>query len=146
MFQLFYVSDATVKFDREMLRGLLVKARDKNAKLGITGMLLYRGACFAQILEGEEILVRSLYEEISRDPRHHKITVMFEGPAREREFHDWSMAFREPSGEFAAIPGFSDFLNPARQDAGSKKDVFPPTSHHLLETFKRALESVPEDL
>jgi hypothetical protein len=93
------------------LRGLLEHARDKNARLGITGILLHRGDSFFQILEGGEEEVRGLYETIAADKRHQRVEIVTEGPVSEREFTDWQMAFIELDGQdYSAMPGFSDML------------------------------------
>ncbi|NJO83577.1 MAG: BLUF domain-containing protein, partial [Blastochloris sp.] len=44
----------------DQLREILVKARDKNRRLNVTGMLLYRDRFFIQALEGEQEVVEPL--------------------------------------------------------------------------------------
>ena len=61
MFRLIYVSTARELMDKDALLGILAKAREKNARLGITGMLLYKDGNFLQLLEGEETIVRGIY-------------------------------------------------------------------------------------
>jgi hypothetical protein len=112
MFHIGYVSSAVREFTKAELLDLLKRSREKNKRLGITGILLYRGGNFMQVLEGEEQSVRYLYEIIYEDPRHKDIFILFEEFIREREFPNWSMAFRDVDTEDCrSIPGFSSFLD-----------------------------------
>ncbi len=63
MFSLTYVSSAVRPFAEDELADLLAVSRQNNARLGITGMLLYKDGNFMQVLEGEEAEVRTLYEK-----------------------------------------------------------------------------------
>jgi hypothetical protein len=95
----------------EQLLALLTRAREANARLGITGLLLHRGDSFFQILEGGRDEILSLYAKISADPRHQRVEVVTEGPITNREYNDWQMAFIELDGQdLSAMPGFSDLL------------------------------------
>jgi len=106
-----YVSTQAYAMTSDDLRGILEHAREKNARLGITGVLLHRGDSFFQILEGGEEEVRGLYETIAADTRHQRVEIVTEGPVSEREFTDWQMAFIELDGQdYSAMPGFSDLL------------------------------------
>ena len=112
MFHIGYVSSAVREFTNTELLYLLKKSREKNERLGITGILLYRGGNFMQVLEGDEQSVRYLYEIIYEDPRHKDIFILFEEVIPEREFPNWSMAFRDLDTEDCrGLPGFSDFLD-----------------------------------
>ena len=68
VFFLTYVSTAARELSKDDLNELLAQCRENNAKLGITGMLLYKDGNFMQVLEGEETVVRSIYAKISGDP------------------------------------------------------------------------------
>lgn len=112
MFRLIYASTATHLLSRHELVDILSKAREKNSRLGVTGMLLYKDGNFLQLLEGEEKVVRQLYETISLDPRHFGATVLTDEAAQERLFPDWTMGFRDLSDpELDALPGFAPFRN-----------------------------------
>lgn len=111
LYCLSYVSTQVQPMDNDKLVELLEQARAKNARLGITGLLLHRDDSFFQILEGGEAEVRGLFEQISLDQRHGRVEVVSEGPVTAREFSDWQMAFIELDGQdFSALPGFSDLL------------------------------------
>lgn len=119
MFHLLYVSAAREPFGKAQLIELLEKARSKNARLGITGMLLYKGGDFMQLLEGDEASVRALFDTIRRDPRHQHCLVVFEEAVGERLFADWAMGFRGlDDAEVRSLPGFSEFMSRYGELAG----------------------------
>ena len=53
MIALVYVSAARKLFDEAELSALLTQCRANNARLGVTGVLLYADGNFMQALEGE---------------------------------------------------------------------------------------------
>ena len=91
---------------------LLQSARKRNHDLDVTGLLLHREDSFFQVLEGSKENVLSVFSRIELDPRHIRVTVLFEGPAEVREFSDWRMGFLELDNvDVRLLPGFSNFLN-----------------------------------
>ncbi|MFN3628218.1 MAG: BLUF domain-containing protein, partial [Parvibaculum sp.] len=48
-----YKSLATASPSKSDLHALVGKARNRNRKLGVTGMLMYEGGSFVQTLEGQ---------------------------------------------------------------------------------------------
>lgn len=95
IFQLFYVSQANRNFDPAHIPNILAKAHSFNPTQGLSGVLMFRGGTFIQLLEGEEEKVRSLYRKIGTDPRHSNLLTIFERHTDERIFSDWSMAYKE---------------------------------------------------
>lgn len=96
LYQLFYNSVARDSMDEAALQLLLACAREHNTAHGITGLLIYedRTREFLQVIEGSEIAVKTLYDNICRDARHGHMDVLTEGPVAERGFGGWSMGFR----------------------------------------------------
>lgn len=93
MFQLVYVSETEDRMPADDLVALLAQSREKNARLGVTGILLYKDRRFMQVLEGDEQTVRDLYETIKRDERHTNVRTVIEGNIDDREFGEWAMGF-----------------------------------------------------
>jgi hypothetical protein len=94
VFYLIYVSHAADGLKSSDLHDILNKAHQVNANLGITGLLLYKNKRFMQLIEGQEDTVRGLYQKILQDPRHRDLIVLQEDTEPERQFPEWSMAFR----------------------------------------------------
>lgn len=112
MYHLVYVSSATVLFGASDLMALLAQSREKNAGLGITGMLLYKEGNFMQALEGERGAVLGLMDTIQADPRHHGVIIVEQDESPRRQFGDWSMGFRNlDDPALQTTPGYSPFLN-----------------------------------
>jgi len=135
---LVYVSSATDLFSRSDLFALLERAREKNAGLGITGMLLYRDGNFMQALEGEEAAVEALHQTIAADPRHRGMITLLRGTHPERQFPKWSMAFRDLADDEArSATGFSEFLNTPLTPGEFSAD--PSRAQRLMSSFKRTM-------
>ena len=138
MYSLVYVSSATVAFPDAALRALLEQSRRDNAAREISGLLLYKGGNFMQLLEGEEQQVRSLYNKISLDRRHAGSLVLLQSHAQERMFPDWSMAFRDLNDpSVATLPGFSPYLNTDFNSAAFSAN--PTRAQSLLQYFKQSM-------
>lgn len=132
---LVYVSSTVKPLSRDELVDLLAKSRAANARLGITGLLLYKDGNVMQVLEGEAQNVRALYARISRDPRHQGLIVLLDGTAEKRQFPEWSMAYRDLNdAEVREMPGYSEFLNTNLTGAEFSPD--PTRCQRLLRTFK----------
>lgn len=91
-----YVSAAREPMSDAQLENLLRVAQARNARLGITGLLLYRDGNFMQLLEGPEAAVKEVFRAIEQDPRHHMVTRILDESGLPREFAGWSMAFGRP--------------------------------------------------
>jgi hypothetical protein len=135
MLSLIYVSSATWLFSDEELEALLEQCREKNARLGVTGMLLYKDGNFMQVLEGEDTTVRQLAAEIEMDRRHKNFTILTEEPITQRQFSDWSMAFNHLNrSDRTDVPGYSRFLDERLNP--EVLGVPPEGSWKLLMTFR----------
>lgn len=66
------------------LEGMVAEANVKNAQANVTGILLFNGTHFFQLLEGPDEHVRRIYEDISKDPRHYNLVELLcdHGPTR----------------------------------------------------------------
>jgi hypothetical protein len=92
-YHVLYRSRATPALTEADVQALLKRARTYNAQEQITGLLLYSEGHFVQLFEGPEAVVRPLYARIQADPRHTQVVTVSEGPAPQRWFADWDMAF-----------------------------------------------------
>lgn len=131
---LVYISSATQLFTREGLEELLNTARENNSREHVSGMLLYRGGNFIQVLEGPSSAVDQIFASIEQDSRHKDVTVLLDEAITRCDFRDWSMAFNGNDQE--KIEGLSDFLKPY----ASRDELKMPegTVKKLLSRFKIA--------
>ena len=135
MLSIVYASSAVRLFNRQELVDLLDYSRDKNVEKEITGMLLYRGGNFIQVIEGEDEDVLQLYENIKADPRHKDVTLLSQDPITTRQFPDWSMGFRNiDQMTKEELTGFSSFLDNDFSPAYFRDK--PTRAYILLLSFK----------
>lgn len=127
-----YISTLVEELTGEALADLLDASRGRNEQVGITGLLVVRGRRVMQMLEGEQLVVRRLYDTIAVDTRHHDVITVWDSSTAHRRFPDWSMAFdnldgSEPVAEQVWIlhPDTPDGLNPMPEDVAyvRRRDV-----------------------
>ncbi|UOQ51039.1 BLUF domain-containing protein [Hymenobacter cellulosivorans] len=125
-----YQSTATSIPTEQELKELLAQARAINLEYGLTGMLLYSRGRYMQVLEGSAEAVHLVYARIERDPRHHNVTALTDGPISHRSFAHWSMGFSVlRSEDFQNVVGY---LNP---DLPAFPAVLAASSTTLLHTL-----------
>lgn len=62
-----------------------------NASRGVTGLLLYNGRNFLQLLEGEKAALDELMTRIKCDPRHDGFSILYRGTSDVRACPEWGM-------------------------------------------------------
>lgn len=90
--QWFYVSRSAVESTAEVQQIVRV-SRIRNGEHGVTGLLVYSGEHFAQVIEGQAEDLAPIIDSIRRDPRHQ---IVWERPltsSDDRWFGDWSMGY-----------------------------------------------------
>lgn len=128
-----YVSSATRLFTDPELQMLLEQSRERNARQGITGMLLYKDGNFLQLIEGPEPAVRALHARIGTDTRHRHVITVFDEMVHERQCPDWSMGYvpaeRLPR---SVLSSFTPFLT-AEGDARRARTMHGPLGDALTQ-------------
>jgi Sensors of blue-light using FAD len=139
MFSLTYVSSAIKPLSLQELRELLEQCNADNRRREVTGMLLYRGGNFMQVLEGEESTVRSVHQTINGDLRHTGLITLLRRRVDAREFPAWSMGFKDLGSDLDNPEGYSEFLSRPLTAAALSAD--PTAPQRLLESFRRTCNS-----
>lgn len=88
--QYLYISTAP-SLSRDDVNAILAASQRNNPARGVTGLLLYNGRNFLQLLEGEEAELVSLMMRISQDPRHTGISMIDRKLVEERACPNWAM-------------------------------------------------------
>lgn len=73
------------------LEDMVTAANIKNRRSDVTGILLFNGHHFFQLLEGPEEQVKEIYRCICNDPRHHNIVELMCDYAPARRFGNVGM-------------------------------------------------------
>ncbi len=120
---------------------ILSASRRNNAKVDVTGALLFNTVFFAQVLEGPLSGVEKIFEQIQRDLRHSDLIVLDSGVIEVRNFPVWSMAFAGADAE-APDPFIAATLNAAVSDpSAAGKDVLSMLRNLVLKEEEWALPS-----
>ncbi|MBO6510527.1 MAG: BLUF domain-containing protein [Roseibium sp.] len=99
MTSLVYASRAN-NIDERKISDILEKARANNAKLDVSGVLLFNSAYFLQCLEGSRESVNELYQKILNDDRHSAPLILDYRSISERDYSQWSMGYIGESVRF----------------------------------------------
>jgi len=86
-----YTSLASLDLTGGDVEDILRTARELNAIEGITGLLVFNGTHFMQVVEGSAQAVDDLVDRLRRDHRHSGVEIRDERPIDERFFPDWTM-------------------------------------------------------
>jgi AcrR family transcriptional regulator len=114
MRSLVYTSTQTRPISDSELAQILAVGREKNTRMGVTGMLAHRDSNCIGIIEGDDDVVHERFEQIRVDPRHTNVRMLCDDPVQQRSFPDWSMAFQPLDPLMRDIPGFSDLFEADR--------------------------------
>lgn len=98
MIQICYISTARPTVVPADVDAILAVSRRNNQRVRVTGLLLYNGKRFLQLLEGPVDAVEATYRRIAADPRHFALVRLSERTIEAREFGDWDMTFQRFAG------------------------------------------------
>ena len=112
IYQLVYQSAPSGKATTEVLTEILTKSQYKNLRLNLTGLLAFHQGRFIQLLEGDEEVVRSLFEVIKRDARHTDVKVLLETRSVNRAMPSWVMGFASSSRIEAKLSSEGFYIPP----------------------------------
>jgi len=97
--ELIYTSVASTHDEKDVVENILTSSKRNNVVRAVTGLLLFDGHRYIQILEGEAENVDQLYDVITKDPRHQQIELLHKGGIASCAFENWRMAYESmPQG------------------------------------------------
>ena len=117
LYRLVYYSRNAIMGLEEEVRAavdqILATSQRNNARVGVTGALMFTDGLFAQVLEGQREAVEAVFERIQLDERHGEVRLLSFGPADVRVFPSWAMAYVGQTvegmakfGNYGAASGF----------------------------------------
>ena len=86
-----YASSEVAGISEHEILKFVKQARSANREHDVSGMMLYIGGSFLQLLEGEPANVDAVGKKIFHDKR--AMRLILREPIEEREFPDWTMGF-----------------------------------------------------
>lgn len=116
LFQLVYISTARAELIGDGCSDILAASRRNNEANGVTGLLLFDGRRFLQVLEGARPPVEALFGRIARDPRHRGVVRLSTRDISAREYGGWAMRFVNRTHDLALL-GEVGRLNDAARTA-----------------------------
>lgn len=119
MHHIAYASRAVRSKISANLKTLCQESATYNHRVGITGLLVFDGVRYLQLIEGEYAAIRQLMDKIARDNRHEKIVYMFDEPIAERAFEQWDMA----CVGFRYISSSSQLLSEVKEKVRNVNDI-----------------------
>ena len=106
-----YTSLARLDLQTDDLEDIHRSAREHNALDGITGLLVFNGTHFLQIIEGAEDAIEDLIARLRLDRRHTGFEIRDQRRIETRSFPGWSMELvRVKAGYFEARETIADRL------------------------------------
>ena len=91
--ELIYTSLAIPNASHENVEDILAASQRNNTQYDVTGLLLFDGDRYIQILEGSAENIDKIYDAIAKDKRHHGVELIHRGEIEGRAFTDWRMAY-----------------------------------------------------
>src|SRR4030095_6702849 len=91
--RLAYVSYPAADLPPAEVSRIIQVSRVHNAGQGITGVLVYTGTDFAQLIEGRHDTVEALWRRIQADKRHHELLPFMDEPTDRAWFETWRMGY-----------------------------------------------------
>jgi len=113
-----YTSLASLDLQTADLEDIHRSAREQNALDGITGLLVFNGTHFLQIIEGSAEAIEDLVDRLRKDPRHTGFEIRDRRKVDARSFPEWSMELvRVQASYFEARETIADRIPTAVPEA-----------------------------
>jgi hypothetical protein len=91
--RLFWASVPSPSFSAARINQIVSAARRNNSKHEISGMLLFTGAHFLEVLEGEDGDLADLWGRLKRDQRHCGLFRISDDRCAGRMYPEWKMGY-----------------------------------------------------
>ena len=88
---LVYVSALVAPWTEATIEAIVRESRDRNARAGVTGVLLHCDGSIMQCLEGPGAAVGATFQRIANDARHTNLIVTIDIETSARTFPTWLM-------------------------------------------------------
>ncbi|MEN0037925.1 MAG: BLUF domain-containing protein [Cellvibrio sp.] len=133
-----YISSAKLGLTHSEINNIVEDSRINNEKHGLTGLLLFNSGNFMQLLEGEELIVDTLYTKIEKDRRHRDVKLLLKEPITHRNFSNWTMGYKNIENLREVKPELHNLF--LTEDLNfSIYQNNPYRALKFLETFKRII-------
>lgn len=104
MRQVTYISSVLLPVAPTMFAEVERKSLLNNRRDGLSGLLLFDGVRFLQVLEGQAAAVETTYRRIVADPRHRAIVMLKDAEVERPSFGGWAMLCRTTGDMRSPLP------------------------------------------
>jgi hypothetical protein len=98
-----WASVPSPSFSVARINQIIIASRRNNLRHHISGMLLFTGAHFLAVLEGEDGDLNELWRRLERDHRHRDIFKIADDACEIRMYEQWKMGFTDDAKVDAQI-------------------------------------------
>jgi hypothetical protein len=91
--RLFWSSVPSPSFSAARINQIVSAARRNNSKHEISGMLLFTGVHFLEVLEGEDRNLADLWGRLQQDQRHRELFLISDDRCERRMYPEWKMGY-----------------------------------------------------
>jgi hypothetical protein len=88
-----YLSVADPDLGSDEVQAIVSHSQRRNAVDNITGIMLFNGSNFLQLIEGDAASIDACFTRIQRDQRHSGVATLREEAITVREFPQWAMRY-----------------------------------------------------
>ncbi len=110
-------------FSTARLNEIVAPSRRNNERKHISGMLMFSGAQFLSILEGDDQDVARLWLALEKDPRHAGLTRIGEERCGQRWFPTWTVGYMDHADVGTRIDDLYSPLSPAPRWANRARSL-----------------------
>lgn len=107
MLRICYRSRAAMGLRPIDVTNIVERSAWRNRDVGITGLLLFNGLEFLQVIEGPVAITEHLMDRIETDLRHRRISILSEEDVTQRLFPFWTMRFKAYGNTMCRLPNWA---------------------------------------
>lgn len=105
LYQVLYLSQLAPGVGVGVVKDIFQVSRARNPVLGVTGVLLFDGERFCQLLEGPTATLDPLLAQIERDARHRQVRVLHRGVRDAVPMRGWRTGYCGSVDDLDAFDG-----------------------------------------
>ena len=134
MLRLVYISNSRLGLNQNDLDSIMHAAKLRNKLAGVTGVLLFNGVNFLQVLEGERARTLNIYNSILKDPRHGAIKTIVQEKIDHLTYPAWGMKLKR----FSKPNRDTDYRKMEEEIANTLIDITPTDLQRMMKVFLAA--------
>ena len=124
LYSIGYISNSVALLNSGELENLSTFIMEHRKNYDISGILIYQGGTFFQVLEGEKRRIDLLFHKIKSEERHNSITNIVNDPIESRMFTDYNFLFNEMENYPELLKFYSNLMYQGNSGYGNRLTAF----------------------